>query len=283
MAESLRDELIRLGIIKPAAPSSEPPTSPAAPSVKPAPARPPTPPPPVNAKPLDTSGWTQPHKRKRSRQRQAAPENSRSRQTRPFHQEMPGDPAWFAALSELSKKLCAMEEQDFRAYLSSKQAEELFNICEYIQRIMQGRTPPPCWLIHMAMDFADLGRAVQLTDHALWDAYLQADARHRAALAAWDAIRLHGHGDQGYAKLAARYPRGSEGRRWIDAAWNDPSLLTRRKAELRIAMAAYVAQRLRYKIGVKRAPAQPPSSVWEATGHSRRFGGGRPRSERFRR
>ena len=277
MAASVRDELIRLGIIKPAAPSSEP-SSPAPPLTSPL-RQPPVPipatvePPPIRvAEPSRTMQQQVSYGRRPVHRTQRA-----------FHQEMPGDPAWFAALESLSKTLCAMREQDFRTFLSGKQGEELFNICEYIQRIMQGKTPPPCWLVQMVMDFGDLGQALRLADGALWDAYHLAEARHQAALAAWEALRLQGGSDEAYTRLTARYPRGSEGRRWIDAAWNDPSLPTRRKVELRAAMSAYSTQRLRYKIGLKRAPAQPTSSVWEAKGQSRRFGGGRPRNERFRR
>lgn len=274
MAASVRDELIRLGIIKPAAPSSEP--SPPAPSLT-SPLR--QPPVPISAivEPAPTRAA------KPSRTLQQPAPHERQPVQRAFHKEMPGDPAWFAALESLSKTLCVMKEQDFRTFLSDKQGEELFNICEYIQRIMQGKTPPPCWLVQMVMDFGDLGQALRLADGALWDAYHLAEARHQAALAAWEALRLQGGSNEAYTRLTARYPRGSEGRRWIDAAWDNPSLPTRRKVELRAAMSAYATQRLRYKIGLKRAPAQPTSSAWEAKGQSRRFGGGRPRSERFRR
>lgn len=276
MAATIREEMIRLGIIKPATPTSEVPlTTPlkVTPANKVAPSRQGS----VTPQPAKATGTQQP------KQKLQQPHQQQMRvPSRKFYDEVPGSTAWFQALDALAKSLCTMEEKDFREYLSSKSAENLFNTCEYIKRVMDGRTPPDCWLVRLIMNFGDLGRTVNLTDGALWDAYHAADTRHRAALAAWEAVRSPS-GEITYTKLTNKYPHGSEGRRWIDAAWQNEAPQTRREAELRIAFAAWVAQRLRYKIGLKRAPIQPANSVWEAAGSSRRFGGGRPRSERFRR
>lgn len=268
MGESVREQLIRLGIIKP---GPDPQVS------------------PPRALPVATPK----DKRATPERAKPAPRPPKATQSKEpvrhldllknFAGAMPGSETWYESIGVLEKHLIKMPINDFRVVVGHRVFGDVLNICEYIDRIHPAGRGPSGWLIEIARDFCDLSKNLRAETYELSQAYQVAVNRHRLALAVWDVARTQDRSETTRERIFDGHAWGGLSRRWVDAAWNDPSEKEQRKAEIRVAFARYASQCLRQELGIKPAKVEPANSVWEAHGASRRFGGGRPRNERFRR
>jgi len=199
-----------------------------------------------------------------------------------LQRQQPWTPEWHTTIASLEAQLLKTDDSTFEEVLASRMFSEVLNLLEFIERSPTGADTGWGWLLRMAWDFAGYTQAAHTFSDATYNWLFSMRKHYELALVAWDIARRP-HSQMISLSTRRSCAQNNTYRRWINEAQTDGNTAGQRKAQIRVRMARHVVQCLQDVSRLRPVASPLPQSVFELGSHGRRFGGGRPRSERFRR